>query len=93
MLSLIFHHDYKKAHQVKKFSRNAMQLLNIFLFQDDFVQNHVVKNNMLKPIIDVFIANGNRYNLLNSAVLDLLEHIRKVLFFPFCLSSCGCYCI
>ncbi|KFK38130.1 hypothetical protein AALP_AA3G073500 [Arabis alpina] len=44
---------------------------------DDFVQNHVVKNNILKPIIDVFIANGNRYNLLNSAVLDLLEHIRK----------------
>ncbi|XP_010443678.1 PREDICTED: serine/threonine-protein phosphatase 4 regulatory subunit 3 isoform X2 [Camelina sativa] len=44
---------------------------------DDYVQNYVVKNNMLKPIIDVFIANGNRYNLLNSAVLDLLEHIRK----------------
>jgi protein phosphatase-4 regulatory subunit 3 len=37
----------------------------------------VVKNNLLKPIIDVFIANGTRYNLLNSAVLDLLEHIRK----------------
>ncbi|CAL9219893.1 unnamed protein product [Arabidopsis halleri] len=44
---------------------------------DDYVQNYIVKNNMLKPIIDVFIANGNRYNLLNSAVLDLLEHIRK----------------
>ncbi|CAH8343733.1 unnamed protein product [Eruca vesicaria subsp. sativa] len=44
---------------------------------DDFVQNYVVKNNLLKPVMDVFIANGNRYNLLNSAVLDLLEHIRK----------------
>ena len=44
---------------------------------DDYVQNYVVKNNLLKPIIDVFIANGTRYNLLNSAVLDLLEHIRK----------------
>ncbi|KAL0699376.1 hypothetical protein Bca4012_055498 [Brassica carinata] len=44
---------------------------------DDFVHNYVVKNNMLKPVMDVFIANGNRYNLLNSAVLDLLEHIRK----------------
>ncbi|XP_033146578.1 serine/threonine-protein phosphatase 4 regulatory subunit 3 isoform X2 [Brassica rapa] len=44
---------------------------------DDHVQSYVVKNNVLKPIIDVFIANGNRYNLLNSAVLDLLEHIRK----------------
>ncbi|XP_013585690.1 PREDICTED: serine/threonine-protein phosphatase 4 regulatory subunit 3-like isoform X1 [Brassica oleracea var. oleracea] len=44
---------------------------------DDYVQSYVVKNNVLKPIMDVFIANGNRYNLLNSAVLDLLEHIRK----------------
>uniref|UniRef100_A0A1J3GYB5 Serine/threonine-protein phosphatase 4 regulatory subunit 3 n=1 Tax=Noccaea caerulescens TaxID=107243 RepID=A0A1J3GYB5_NOCCA len=44
---------------------------------DDYVQSYVVKNNMLKPVMDVFIANGNRYNLLNSAVLDLLEHIRK----------------
>ena len=64
--------------------------LNIFLLQDDFVQNYVVKNNTLKPVMDVFIANGNRYNLLNSAVLDLLEHIRKVLFSsfsPFCVFS------
>ncbi|KAF8093265.1 hypothetical protein N665_0385s0014 [Sinapis alba] len=44
---------------------------------DDFVQNYIVKNNTLKPVMDVFIANGNRYNLLNSAVLDLLDHIRK----------------
>lgn len=51
--------------------------------QDDYVQSYVVKNNMLKPVMDVFIANGNRYNLLNSAVLDLLEHIRKVPFSSF----------
>ncbi|XP_019056793.1 PREDICTED: serine/threonine-protein phosphatase 4 regulatory subunit 3A-like isoform X3 [Tarenaya hassleriana] len=44
---------------------------------DEYVQNYIVKSNLLKPIIDVFVANGNRYNLLNSAVLDLLEHIRK----------------
>ncbi|XP_018440939.1 uncharacterized protein LOC108813016 isoform X3 [Raphanus sativus] len=49
----------------------------LLVVHDDHVQNYVVKNNVLKPIIDVFIANGNRYNLLNSAVLDLLEHIRK----------------
>lgn len=42
----------------------------------------MVKNNLLKPIVDVFLANDNRYNLLNSAVLDLFEYIRKVLIFP-----------
>ncbi|XP_023514070.1 serine/threonine-protein phosphatase 4 regulatory subunit 3A-like isoform X1 [Cucurbita pepo subsp. pepo] len=44
---------------------------------DDDLVNHFIKNNLLKPIIDAFIANGNRYNLLNSAVLDLFEYICK----------------
>ncbi|XP_038907193.1 serine/threonine-protein phosphatase 4 regulatory subunit 3 isoform X2 [Benincasa hispida] len=44
---------------------------------DDDLINHFIKNNLLKPIIDAFVANGNRYNLLNSAVLDLFEYIRK----------------
>ena len=50
--------------------------------QDDDLVNHFIKNNLLKPIIDAFIANGNRYNLLNSAVLDLFEYICKVFIFP-----------
>ncbi|KAJ7955201.1 serine/threonine-protein phosphatase 4 regulatory subunit 3-like [Quillaja saponaria] len=44
---------------------------------DEHLLNHFVRNNLLKPIVDVFVANGNRYNLLNSAVLELLEYIRK----------------
>lgn len=46
--------------------------------QDDRVMNHIARNNLLKPIIDAFVQNGKRYNLLNSAVLELFEHIRKV---------------
>ncbi|XP_019054595.1 PREDICTED: serine/threonine-protein phosphatase 4 regulatory subunit 3-like isoform X2 [Nelumbo nucifera] len=44
---------------------------------DDHLLQHIVKNNLLKPIIEAFISNGNRYNLLNSAILDLFEYIRK----------------
>lgn len=51
--------------------------------QDEHLLNHIVKNNLLKPVVDAFVANGKRYNLLQSAVLDLLEFIRKV---PFLLS-------
>jgi len=40
--------------------------------------NHFVKNNLLKPIVDAFLSNGDRYNLLNSAILELFEYIRKV---------------
>ncbi|VFQ65123.1 unnamed protein product [Cuscuta campestris] len=44
---------------------------------DEHVMNHIVRNNLLKPVVDAFVANGNRYNLLNSAVLELFEYIRK----------------
>ncbi|XP_076944350.1 uncharacterized protein LOC143614952 [Bidens hawaiensis] len=44
---------------------------------DEHLASYIAKNNVLKPIIDTFISNGNRYNLLNSAVLELFEHIRK----------------
>ncbi|KAJ9699765.1 hypothetical protein PVL29_005571 [Vitis rotundifolia] len=48
---------------------------------DEHLINHVIKNNLLKPVVDVFVANGNRYNLLNSAVLELFEYIRRLVKF------------
>ncbi|XP_071703408.1 uncharacterized protein [Rutidosis leptorrhynchoides] len=45
--------------------------------KDEQLMSHIVKNNLFKPIINVFVSNGNRYNLLNSAVLELFEFIRK----------------
>ncbi|KAK7329535.1 hypothetical protein VNO77_23705 [Canavalia gladiata] len=44
---------------------------------DEHLINYFVRNDLLKPIVDAFVANGNRYNLLNSAVLELFEYIRK----------------
>ncbi|OAO91468.1 hypothetical protein AXX17_AT5G48160 [Arabidopsis thaliana] len=44
---------------------------------NDNVQSYIVENNTLKPIIEVFVANRHRDNLMTAAVLELLEHIRK----------------
>ncbi|XP_011010043.1 PREDICTED: serine/threonine-protein phosphatase 4 regulatory subunit 3 isoform X2 [Populus euphratica] len=44
---------------------------------DEHLINHFVKNNLLKPIVDAFVSNGDRYNLLNSTILELFEYIRK----------------
>lgn len=44
---------------------------------DEHLIRHIVKNNLLKPVIEVFVDNGNRYNMLHSGVLELLEYIRK----------------
>ncbi|KAG5132749.1 hypothetical protein JHK82_023937 [Glycine max] len=45
--------------------------------QDEHLVDHFVRSDFLKPIVDAFVANGNRYNLLNSAVLELFEYISK----------------
>jgi len=36
-----------------------------------------VRNNLFEPVVATFLANGERYNLLNSAVLEMVEFIRK----------------
>ncbi|WVZ96551.1 hypothetical protein U9M48_042179 [Paspalum notatum var. saurae] len=45
--------------------------------KDEFLISHIIKLNLLKPIIEVFVENGNRDNMLCSVVLELLEYIRK----------------
>ncbi|KAG8045382.1 hypothetical protein GUJ93_ZPchr0008g13497 [Zizania palustris] len=35
--------------------------------KDDFIIRHVVKLNLFKPIIDAFVENGDRYNMLQKA--------------------------
>ncbi|CAK9145644.1 unnamed protein product [Ilex paraguariensis] len=60
-----------------RFIRTLIARNNNGHFKDEHLMNHVVKNNLLRPVVDCFVANGNRYNLLNSAVLELFEHIWK----------------
>jgi protein phosphatase-4 regulatory subunit 3 len=38
---------------------------------------HILRQDLLEPVMTAFFDNGERYNLLNSAVLDLVEFIRK----------------
>ncbi|KAL6746889.1 component of IIS longevity pathway SMK-1-domain-containing protein [Haematococcus lacustris] len=45
--------------------------------KDEFWSRYLVKNNVFEPIMTAFAQNGERYNLLNSAVLELLDFIRK----------------
>ncbi|KAJ3669640.1 hypothetical protein LUZ60_011590 [Juncus effusus] len=44
---------------------------------DEHLLRHIVKNNLLKPVIEAFCENGNRYNMLHSGILELIEYIRK----------------
>ena len=46
--------------------------------KDEFYNRYIVRNNLFKPIIKAFIANGRRYNLINSAIIELFEYIKLV---------------
>lgn len=37
-----------------------------------------MKNDLFGPVVEAFLANGGRYNLLDSAVLDLFNTILVV---------------
>lgn len=56
----------------------AVRFLRTILSRNDaYLNRHIVSHNLFEPVIQAFTANGNRYNLLNSAVLELIEFIRK----------------
>ncbi|GIL44732.1 hypothetical protein Vafri_2247 [Volvox africanus] len=45
--------------------------------KEDFFTRYLLRYNCFGPLMVVFFENGERYNLLNSAVLDLIDYIRK----------------
>ena len=56
--------------------------------KDEFYNRYIVKDNLLAPIIKAFIANGRRYNLLNSAIIELFEYLRVVSGVYVCVCVC-----
>jgi protein phosphatase-4 regulatory subunit 3 len=50
-------------------------LRRIISSTNKYYQNYVIENNLFAPVIDVFLANGDKYNALNSAILDLFHYI------------------
>ena len=51
--------------------------------KDDFYNRYIIKGDLFKPVVDAFVANGDKYNLLNSALIEIFEFIRVVSGFAF----------
>eukprot|EP00976_Prorocentrum_cordatum_P009202 183919-Prorocentrum_minimum.AAC.2 len=45
--------------------------------QDEFYHRYLTKNSLFEPVIDAFVSNGERYNLLNSSVIEMVDFIRR----------------
>lgn len=44
--------------------------------KDDSITRRIVQKKVLDPIMDAFVSNGARYNLLNSCVIELVDFVR-----------------
>ena len=60
------------------FSDSLRFLRRIVGLKDEFYNRYIVKGQLFDPVITTFKENGQRYNLLNSAIVELFEFIRAV---------------
>uniref|UniRef100_A0A8C3YVV2 Protein phosphatase 4 regulatory subunit 3C n=1 Tax=Catagonus wagneri TaxID=51154 RepID=A0A8C3YVV2_9CETA len=44
--------------------------------KDELYNCYIIKGNLFEPIVNALLDNGTRYNMLNSAVIELFEYIR-----------------
>ena len=58
-------------------SLSALRFMRkIVAMSDEFYNRYIVKGDLFAPVIDALFSSGCRYNLLNSTILELFEHIR-----------------
>ncbi|XP_057197767.1 serine/threonine-protein phosphatase 4 regulatory subunit 3B isoform X1 [Triplophysa rosa] len=44
--------------------------------KDEYYNRYIVEGNLFEPVINALLDNGTRYNLLNSAIIELFEFIK-----------------
>ncbi|XP_028636165.1 protein PPP4R3C-like [Grammomys surdaster] len=45
--------------------------------KDEIYNLYIIKKNLFEPVVNAFVHNGPRYNMLNSAIIELFEFIRE----------------
>uniref|UniRef100_A0A3B5L524 Serine/threonine-protein phosphatase 4 regulatory subunit 3 n=1 Tax=Xiphophorus couchianus TaxID=32473 RepID=A0A3B5L524_9TELE len=44
--------------------------------KDEFYNRYIMRNFLFEPVVKAFRNNGSRYNLLNSAMIEMFEYVR-----------------
>ncbi|XP_050296359.1 serine/threonine-protein phosphatase 4 regulatory subunit 3 isoform X3 [Anthonomus grandis grandis] len=45
--------------------------------KDEFYNRYIIKGNLFAPVVDAFVRNKGRYNLLDSAIIEMFEFIKS----------------
>merc|ERR1719188_757200 len=48
----------------------------IINLRDEFYNRYIIKGQLFIPVVDALVSNYDRYNLLNSAILEMFEFIK-----------------
>ncbi|KFO18111.1 Serine/threonine-protein phosphatase 4 regulatory subunit 3B [Fukomys damarensis] len=52
--------------------RFMREIINV---RDEQYNRYIIQGNLFEPVVNAFLANGHRYNILNSAIIELFEYI------------------
>ncbi|KAG9336080.1 hypothetical protein JZ751_002427 [Albula glossodonta] len=63
------HHTY----HIKNYIINKDILRRVL---DEFYNRYIMKNFLFEPVVKAFHNNGSRYNLMNSAIIEMFEYVR-----------------
>uniref|UniRef100_A0A1I8AGL3 SMK-1 domain-containing protein n=1 Tax=Steinernema glaseri TaxID=37863 RepID=A0A1I8AGL3_9BILA len=82
MRNYCMHHDLLNRVLVLMKSKHhflALYALRLFRrvlnLRDEFYVKYIARESVLTRVIDAFVANGRRYNVMNSAILELFEFV------------------
>lgn len=67
------------SHSPLLFSPGALRFMRrIIGLKDEFYNRYIMRNFLFEPVIKAFLNNGSRYNLMNSAIIEMFEYVRVV---------------
>jgi len=80
----ILHKDLLRRILVLMKSRHTFLVLGALRFmrkiialKDEFYNRYIMKGNLFAPVIDALVKNNGRYNMMDSAICEMFEHIRS----------------
>ena len=46
--------------------------------KDEYYNRYITRNSLFEPEVRAFLNSGSRYNLMNSAIIEMFEYVRVV---------------
>uniref|UniRef100_A0A673K3R5 Serine/threonine-protein phosphatase 4 regulatory subunit 3 n=1 Tax=Sinocyclocheilus rhinocerous TaxID=307959 RepID=A0A673K3R5_9TELE len=70
LLNLCTFHTHFSYPGALRFMRKIIGL------KDEFYNRYIMRNFLFEPVVKAFLNNGSRYNLINSAIIEMFEYVR-----------------